>query len=139
VLKAMAREPADRYQTAAEFADALESLLKTYGFTQEELRDLLRQMFLSEFNSEIEEVRTCQAAEMGEPAPVGLVTVEEEDEPLELIPDHPEPPAKKPPTPRQEAAVADAPAPTNKVLIWVILAAAIAIAVTAVAILALRG
>lgn len=136
VLKAMAREPAERYQTAAEFADALEGQLKTYGFTQEELKDFLRQMFLTEYNSEIEEIRACQAAELGEPAPASRVEIEEE-EPLELVADQPELPKK--PAPGPEPVLVESPAPTNKVLIWVILAAAIAIAGTAVAILAMRG
>jgi serine/threonine protein kinase len=135
VLKAMAREPADRYQTAAEFASALEQLLQSYGFSQEELRDFLRQMFPSEYSSELDETRACLSANLGEAVPESELEVEEDV--LELI-ERP-PPAAVTAAPAWESIRSETPEPTNKWLIWVILAAAIAIAATAVTILALRG
>jgi eukaryotic-like serine/threonine-protein kinase len=134
VLRAMAREPADRYQTAAEFADTLDGVLQTYGFSQEELRDFLRQMFPTEYGRELEETRACHAAKLDHQAAAPPAAVHEDDV-EDLM--H-QTPVRASISQRPDAVEPSSP-PTNKLLIWVILAAAIAIAATAVVILAMRS
>jgi serine/threonine protein kinase len=131
VLRSLAREPVDRFQTAAEFADELDRLLESYGFQKEELRDFVRQMFPSEYGNEKQELRACLVANLGdEPAQPALV-----EEPLEISPEKPQEIA-------EPAPVAQEPVPeatSNRLLVWVILVAAVAIMATSVVILILRG
>lgn len=54
VMKALAREREDRYQTGDQFADDLERLLEPYRFNHQELSDLMKRLFPEEYNSEIE-------------------------------------------------------------------------------------
>lgn len=133
VLRALAREPVNRYQTSEDFADALEELLVSYGFQPEELRDFVRQMFPSEYDRERQKVVACLSAHLGDEH---LDFDEEIDEETLLQPLTPAPLVAAP-----KPAVEEAPAPmaNNKLLVWVILVAAIAIAATAVIILVLRG
>ncbi len=133
VLKALAREPVDRYQTCEDFADALDELLVSYGFQPEELRDFLRQMFPAEFAREKSEIEACLSVQLGDDLPE--LEEQEIDEPL-LLPKDQEPVVTAPQPAVEESS---APMATNKLLMWVILVAAIAIAATAVIILVLRG
>jgi serine/threonine protein kinase len=134
VLRALAREPVDRFQTCAEFADALEELLLSYGFQPDELRDFLRQMFPSEYAREKKELDACLAVPLGDERPA-YDAVEDED--TRLLHQDPAPVVETP----RPAEPEEPPPPTasNKLLVWVILVAAIAIAATAVVILILRG
>jgi eukaryotic-like serine/threonine-protein kinase len=77
VLKALARDVADRYQTAAHLAAGLDALIAGYRFDPKELRQFMRQMFRKEYAKELEEMqqalesRTLDelAAEAPRPAP----------------------------------------------------------------------
>jgi len=133
VLRALSREPSDRFQTCEDFADSLEDLLVSYGFQPEELRDFLRQMFPSEYIREKKEVADCLAAQLGDERPE---LIEEEDEETRLLQMEPEPVTSAPMPIAEEAPPSMV---HNKLLVWVILVAAIAIAATAVIILVLRG
>ncbi len=134
VLKALAREPADRFQTCAELADGLEELLATYGFLQEELKVFLRQMFPAEHTKEREEVAACLAADLGEDRSGPPTGVESQAQRASPEPGAPE--VARHPSAAEEHAE---PMASNRLLMWVILVAAIAIAATAVVILLLRG
>jgi len=135
VLKALAREPVDRYQTCEEFADALEELLVSYGFQPEELRDFVRQMFSSEYALEKSETQACLTAPLGDGHLDSDMAEIEEDLLQTPVPEL-EPVIMEP-----KPTVENAPIPmaNNKLLVWVILVAAIAIAATAVIILFLKG
>jgi serine/threonine protein kinase len=61
VLKALARDVADRYQSAAALAADLDALIAGYRFDPKELRQFMRQLFRKEYAKEIEE--TQQALE----------------------------------------------------------------------------
>jgi eukaryotic-like serine/threonine-protein kinase len=52
VLKALARDVVDRYQSAAHFASDLDSLIEKYKFDHNELRQFMRQMFRKEYAKE---------------------------------------------------------------------------------------
>lgn len=54
VMKALAREREDRYQTGEAFAEDLEKLLEPYRFNPQELSDLMKRLFPEEYNSELE-------------------------------------------------------------------------------------
>jgi serine/threonine protein kinase len=56
VLRALARDVADRYQSAAEFRADLDSLLEGYRFNTGELRQFIRQLFRTEYTREQEEI-----------------------------------------------------------------------------------
>jgi len=55
VFKALARDVADRYQSAAELARELDGLIEGYRFDPKELRQFMRQMFRKEYAKELEE------------------------------------------------------------------------------------
>jgi serine/threonine protein kinase len=66
VARALARDVADRYQTAAALAADLDALIASYRFDPKELRQLIRQLFRKEYAKELEE--TAQTADpRGEP------------------------------------------------------------------------
>jgi serine/threonine protein kinase len=55
VLKALARDVADRYQSAAQLAAELDALIEGYRFDPKELKQFMRQMFRKEYAKELEE------------------------------------------------------------------------------------
>src|SRR4051812_6039879 len=54
-LKALARDVADRYQTAAQLAADLDALIGSYRFDPKELRQFMRQLFRKEYAKEVED------------------------------------------------------------------------------------
>jgi serine/threonine protein kinase len=68
VLKALSRDVADRYQTAAQFAAALDALISGYRFDPKELRQFMRQLFRKEFAREVEDAQMSLEASPGPPA-----------------------------------------------------------------------
>src|SRR5262245_41606132 len=79
VLKALSRDVADRYQTAAQFAAALDALISGYRFDPKELRQFMRQLFRKEYAKEVEDTQTSldppppppgPAVAMARPAPI---------------------------------------------------------------------
>jgi serine/threonine protein kinase len=64
-LKALSRDVADRYQSAAELAAALDSLIAGYRFDPKELRQFMRQLFRKEYAKEIEETELALDSEPG--------------------------------------------------------------------------
>src|SRR5205085_2631769 len=52
VLKALARDVGDRYQTAAQFAQDLNSLLANYRFDPSELKEFIRGLFRADYQKE---------------------------------------------------------------------------------------
>src|SRR5688572_29883227 len=56
-LKALARDVADRYQSAAALAADLDSLIAGYRFDPKELRQFMRQLFRKEYAKELEETQ----------------------------------------------------------------------------------
>src|SRR4051812_43826561 len=69
-LKALARDVADRYQSAAHLAADLDALIAGYRFDPKELRQFIRQLFRKEYAKEIEETETALDAE---PNPAGAL------------------------------------------------------------------
>jgi eukaryotic-like serine/threonine-protein kinase len=67
-LKALSRDVADRYQTAAQFAAALDALISGYRFDPKELRQFMRQLFRKEFAREVEDAQMSLEASPGPPA-----------------------------------------------------------------------
>jgi serine/threonine protein kinase len=73
-LKALARDVADRYQTAAALAASLDTLIAGYRFDPKELRQFVRQLFRREYAKELEETQISLEAEPVEqpsPRPAG--------------------------------------------------------------------
>jgi serine/threonine protein kinase len=76
-LKALARDVADRYQSAAQLAADLDSLIAGYRFDPKELRQFIRQLFRREYAKELEDTELSLDTEPGgyvpqittEPAP----------------------------------------------------------------------
>lgn len=62
VARALARDVADRYQTAEAFAQDLDQLLVGYRFDPVELRELIRGLFRSDYAKEEEEMRACRTS-----------------------------------------------------------------------------
>jgi eukaryotic-like serine/threonine-protein kinase len=62
VLKALARDVADRYQSASHLAADLDNLIAGYRFDPKELRQFMRQMFRKEYTKELEELQLALAS-----------------------------------------------------------------------------
>jgi serine/threonine protein kinase len=56
-VKALARDVADRYQSAAQLAAALDALIGGYRFDPKELRQFMRQLFRKEYAKEVEDTQ----------------------------------------------------------------------------------
>src|SRR5258706_7839003 len=67
-LKALARDVADRYQSATQLANDLDQLIEGYRFDPKELRQFMRQMFRKEYARELED---NQSALESQPLPPG--------------------------------------------------------------------
>lgn len=59
VLKALARDVEDRYQSAADFGADLDRLLEGYRFNPNELRQFMRQLFRKEYAKEQQDTTTA--------------------------------------------------------------------------------
>jgi serine/threonine protein kinase len=64
-LKALARDVADRYQSAAHLAADLDALISGYRFDPKELRQFMRQLFRKEYAKEQEETLIALDSEPG--------------------------------------------------------------------------
>lgn len=62
VMKALARDVADRYQTADELAVDLGAFVAQYKFQQRELEEFIRGMFRSDYEKESAEMDACRNA-----------------------------------------------------------------------------
>jgi serine/threonine protein kinase len=103
-LKALSRDVADRYQTAAQFAAALDALIGGYRFDPKELRQFMRQLFRKEYAKEVEDIETSLDASPGGPA-IALPSVRPAP-----TPSAPPPPPASPP-PSEPALTNGAPPP----------------------------
>ncbi len=83
-LKALARDVADRYQSAAQLAADLDALIAGYRFDPKELRQFMRQLFRKEYAKELEDTQLALETEPGGLS-MSMVT--------------PRPPTSPPPTP----------------------------------------
>lgn len=65
-LKALSRDVADRYQSAAQFAAALDALISGYRFDPKELRQFMRQLFRKEYAKEVEDAQLALDASLAQ-------------------------------------------------------------------------
>jgi serine/threonine protein kinase len=66
-LKALARDVADRYQSAAQLAADLDALISGYRFDPKELRQFMRQLFRKEYAKEVEDTQMSLEAALAPP------------------------------------------------------------------------
>jgi hypothetical protein len=62
VLKALARDLPDRYQSAKELGDELSTFMAQYRFQAGEMQEFMRNLFRVDYQKEAEEVAACGAA-----------------------------------------------------------------------------
>ncbi len=72
--KALARDVADRYQTAAQLAAELDALIGGYRFDPKELRQFIRQLFRREHANEVEDMQMALDASLGSGGPSMAMT-----------------------------------------------------------------
>jgi serine/threonine protein kinase len=111
-LKALSRDVADRYQSAAQLAAALDALISGYRFDPKELRQFMRQLFRKEYAKEVEDAQTSLDASLappavaiaperrGSPPPVAAPVVGTPPEPVTLNGEHTGPTDPAPDKPR---------------------------------------
>jgi serine/threonine protein kinase len=64
VLRALARDLPDRYQSAKELANDLEAFMAQYRFQTSEMQEFMRNLFRADYQKEVEEVDACRAASL---------------------------------------------------------------------------
>ncbi|MFO0572532.1 MAG: serine/threonine-protein kinase [Polyangia bacterium] len=79
VLKALARDVADRYPSALDLAADLNAFLDSYKFKPTELQALVRELFRADYEAEMQELQAAQRAALP-------VTIEERESSLVLNP-----------------------------------------------------
>jgi serine/threonine protein kinase len=105
VLKALARDVADRYQSGAQFAADLNKLLIGYNFKPSELQEFIRGLFRADFQKEVADVESCRTSLPVDERPIPSSTPEMQP----LVTPPPQPlPAPAPPPP---VAIQNAPTP----------------------------
>jgi len=115
VFKALARDVADRYQSAAELARELDGLIEGYRFDPKELRQFMRQMFRKEYAKELEEMqqaldtRAGQIVSSRDPVPDSTGPFATQSATTEPAPARPKVPTAPPPPKPAPAPVAPAP------------------------------
>ncbi len=62
VLRALARDLPDRYQSAKELSDDLQAFMAQYRFQTSEMQEFMRNLFRADYAKEVEEVESCRAA-----------------------------------------------------------------------------
>jgi serine/threonine protein kinase len=72
VLKALARDLPDRYQSAAELAADLNAFAAQYRFQPSELQELMRNLFRADYQKEADEVAACRAASLDNEAEISV-------------------------------------------------------------------
>ncbi len=80
-LRALARDVADRYQTAAQLAADLDALIANYRFDPKELRQFMRQLFRKEYAKENEETEIALASQ---PSPAAAAKARQ-SQPLAMV------------------------------------------------------
>lgn len=95
VLRALARDVADRYQSAAELRNELDSLLEGYRFNTQELKQFMRQLFRTEYARELEEITTALSSQPMTERDTAVTRAE----PNPLGSERPSTPPPLPPTP----------------------------------------
>jgi len=83
-LKALAPGVADRYQSAAQLAAALDALIGSYRFDPKELRQFMRQLFRKEYAKEVEDTQLALETEL---APGGPTMAAGAPPPPPVLPD----------------------------------------------------
>ena len=64
VMKALARDVADRYASALELAQDLQAFLAPYRFSDKEIVEQLKSLFRADYDQEMVEIAACQRAEL---------------------------------------------------------------------------
>jgi eukaryotic-like serine/threonine-protein kinase len=62
VLKALARDLPDRYQSARELGEELVQFIAQYRFNTSEMQEFMRNLFRADFSKEVEEIDACRSA-----------------------------------------------------------------------------
>jgi serine/threonine protein kinase len=107
VLKALARDLPDRYQSAKDLSDDLSSFMAQYRFQPSEMQEFMRNLFRVDYQKEADEVSQCQSASIDSEPEISLESAE-----IEIATEQRKLPV---PEPRREAPPADAtPQPPAK-------------------------
>jgi serine/threonine protein kinase len=64
VLRALARDLPDRYQSAKELADDLQAFMAQYRFQTSEMQEFMRNLFRADYQKEVDEVESCRHASL---------------------------------------------------------------------------
>src|SRR5262249_12374291 len=84
VLRALARDLPDRYQTALELQNDLVAFMEQYRYQTSEMQEFMRNLFRADYQKAVEETESCRAASL------------EQEPDLEVVPPAPDSFAARP-------------------------------------------
>src|SRR5262249_2330882 len=85
VLRALARDVQDRYQSGQEFAADLRRLIEGYRFNPDELKELVRGLFRQDYQKELDDVDACKASQLSDHGSGGTAIIHDEAPEIEVI------------------------------------------------------
>jgi serine/threonine protein kinase len=86
VLRALARDLPDRYQSAKELGDELASFMSQYRFQPTEMQEFVRGLFRADYSKEAEEIESCRRASIDtEPEEISIESGAIQIEPTQPI------------------------------------------------------
>jgi serine/threonine protein kinase len=86
VLKALARDLPDRYQSAKELGDELAAFMSQYRFQPTEMQEFVRGLFRADYSKEAEEIESCRRASIDtEPEEISIESGAIQIEPTQPI------------------------------------------------------
>jgi eukaryotic-like serine/threonine-protein kinase len=86
VLRALARDLPDRYQSSRELSDDLVAFIAQYRFNTSEMQEFMRNLFRADYGKEVEEVESCRSASLdSEPEMVVEALVERPSQAMPVV------------------------------------------------------
>jgi serine/threonine protein kinase len=98
VLKALARDLPDRYQSAKELGEDLVQFIAQYRFQTSEMQEFMRNLFRADYQKEVDEIESCRSASIDNEPEMVVEDPQPSYAARQSEPDLPQPPLPPPVT-----------------------------------------